>query len=118
MNLATRALTFVLCSALVGCGNSEATGDDRICSNAPDIPVQGDWAGCIHRWSYRLAGSPDPARDVADAVVAACGDAIAWQINAAAEPEREGLASAIMDSAPKEALFRVVQARAGNCGFP
>jgi hypothetical protein len=27
---------------------------------------------CVHRWSYKLAKAPDPAPQVADAVIGAC----------------------------------------------
>lgn len=91
--------------------------DDRICLNPPATQAQGDWAACIHRWSYRLAGAPDTAKDIAPAVVAACSDAIAWQINHVKD-NREQLAADLMRSANENALFRVVQARAGHCSIP
>lgn len=92
--------------------------DDRICSAAPATVEPGQWASCIHRWAYRLAKSPDPAEVVAKAAVAACSDAVAWQVNNAKPEDRTQLLADIMRSAPDWALFRVVQARAGSCDIP
>lgn len=109
------------------CGSSGP--DDRICSTPQAEIAQGDWGECLHKWGYRLARSPDPAKVVADATVTACADAIAWQVShgdvedatkgGLSEGEaRRSLNQQIMESAPSIALFRVVQARAGKCDFP
>lgn len=118
------ALSGLLASSCGQIGNSQS--DDRICATPPTEIAQGAWGDCIHRWAYRLARSPDRAETVAEATVAACGDAIAWQINNADESNlsaagaagRIALSNEIMASAPKLALFHVVQARAGNCDIP
>lgn len=126
--MAGRYLLALGALALSSC--EQATGaDDRICETAPSDIAQGDWGPCVHKWAYRLAGSRDPARVVADAAVTACADAIAWQVSHAdlsiiqgeGMPERQAriaFGEQIMESAPKIALFRVVQARAGNCDIP
>ena len=90
---------------------------------------------CIHRWSYVLAPSRDPADVVAQASVEACSSILAnWsqQIaqtsqleptrysprgrgNTAQPPDPE---TQRMHSAEGRALFYVVQARAGGCAAP
>lgn len=80
-----------------------------------------DADNCVHRLAYSLAHSPDRAETVADAVVAGCdgpisfatGWAVAGQLLTTQDPEKE-LKGQMRD----EALFRVVQARAGNCATP
>jgi hypothetical protein len=106
------ALTLTACSA-----GSPSGPDDRICST-PAAQTPGAWGTCVHRWSYKLAGSPDPARVVAEAAVTACADAIAYQVNEAAADERLELSTQITEAAPGIALFHVVQARAGRCEIP
>jgi hypothetical protein len=65
-----------------------------------------------------LAGARGSNSEIARAAVNACADAIAYQYNAAPPDEREALLADINRSAPEEALFRVVQARAGHCAIP
>ncbi len=72
---------------------------------APEERETGLANGCVHRWSYRLARSREPAEVVARAVVdGACEetvrrtDARAFYLN--------------------KALYHVVQARAGRCKVP
>lgn len=101
---------------LSACG-LETNPDDRICLTPP-AQTPGQWGACVHRWGYRLAGSGDPATTVAQAVVAGCADAIAYQINEAEPGEQAKLANDIMRSAQGLALFHVVQARAGHCAIP
>ncbi|MBO9518070.1 MAG: hypothetical protein J7493_08380 [Porphyrobacter sp.] len=109
----------VLLLALAGCDGAKdnRTSDNRICSTPPQ-PVSGDWNGCIHKWAYRLAVGDEASEIVAEAVVTACADAIAWQVNNEPENQRTMTLEAINRSAPKIALFRVVQARAGGCQIP
>lgn len=93
--------------------------DARICHTPPTEAISGDWDGCANRWAYRLAQSPDPARVVAEAVVTACGDTVAWQVNnAEAGEDRQQLSQDLMRSLEGFALYYVVQARAGNCKVP
>ena len=90
---------------------------------------------CIHRWSYVLAPSRDPADVVAQASVEACSSILAnWSQQAAQtalpEPTRyssRGRSDAAqppnpeaqrMHAAEGRALFYVVQARAGSCAAP
>jgi hypothetical protein len=117
-------IALLIAFPLASCAKGEEP-DDRICLNAPSLVAQGDWGACIHKWAYRLAGSPDPAKIVAEATVAACADAIAWQVNNAdvseygPNPEaRRELNDRIMASAPDLALYHVVQSRAGHCEIP
>jgi hypothetical protein len=100
---------------------------------------------CVHRWAYRLSPSHDTADIVAEAAVYACQDTLpamkaerlktvpeiaralseklgkdeAW---AAAMEQRSissgkeiGLDAKAYEDLRAEALFRVLQARAGNC---
>jgi hypothetical protein len=100
---------------------------------------------CVHRWAYRLSPSHDAADIVAEAAVYACKDTLpamklerlkkvpqlarllsedlgkdeAW----AAAMEQKGISSGkeigldakAYEDIRAEALFRVLQARAGNC---
>jgi hypothetical protein len=101
--------------------------------------------GCVHRWAYRLSPSRDAADIVAEAAVHRCADTLpgmrlerlkrvpemaramsgrlgkdeAW---AAAMEQRSissgkeiGLDAKAYEDLRAEALFRVVQARAGKC---
>lgn len=62
---------------------------------------------CVTRWAYRLAKSGDDAKIVAEAVVAACrNDILAANVDQAKPFE---------DHYERDALFFVVQARAGRC---
>jgi hypothetical protein len=86
---------------------------------------------CLHRWGYRLAGSPDPAPVVAQAAVAACGQSLsAWNVQSASEAQRGAQALDVFTGQPtsspaqhaqfaqSRALFYVVQGRAGHCLGP
>ncbi len=100
---------------------------------------------CVHRWAYRLAPSGEPVRVVADAAIGACLDALgASQIESVkikgeiVESLRKeygdqwasdnynvdtslftgkqiGIYEKVYEELRAEALFRVVQARSGNC---
>lgn len=89
---------------------------------------------CVNRWAYRLAKSPDPAPVVADAVMGACADLV-FRLAYAQENDskRRGKNENGFDSFTgleanryaltakemrRQALFSVVQARAGKCGVP
>jgi hypothetical protein len=85
-------------------------------ANAYQQAIQRD--ECIHRWAYSFAGVRDDADSVVGAVIGACRA----QINRSATLLGEGDAEAErfyleeMEAAAKErALYRVIQARAGNC---
>lgn len=61
--------------------------------------------GCVHRWAYRLAAAKEPAEVVAKAVTeGACRIAVSR--------------TPYPDLYRGEALFHVVQARAGRCKIP
>ena len=92
--------------------------DSRICNTPPPEEAVSTWGACVHRTAYRLASAPEPARDVAEAVVTRCAPPIANQINNARPEEREALGAAILRDAPKFALMYVIEARAGHCAIP
>jgi hypothetical protein len=115
------ALSFVLIlpNALAGC--DRAPNNPKICLEPPSLQSDLDSLGrngiapeeretglaigCVHRWSYRLAQSREPADVVARAVVdGACEDTV-----------RKTEARAFYLN---KALYHVVQARAGRCKVP
>lgn len=109
--------------ALVGCANR---ADDKICATAPNEGASGDMNACIHKWAYRLAQSNDPADVVAKAVVHACNDVANEvaervgtgpdaKIGADLERAKTEAYRGIVNVGEMQALFRVVQARAGKC---
>ena len=91
--------------------------DDRICSTPPAVE-SGAWGSCVHKWAYRLAGAQGSNSEIAKAAVVACADAVAYKVDAAKPEDRLQLLADINRTAPEEALFRVVQARAGHCAIP
>lgn len=115
-----------------GCGElktslAEANGGESLCApvpaartdqaaNAYQQAVQRD--ECIHRWSYRFAAVPDSAESVVGAVIGACRAQIDRSATMLGEGDdaAERFYLAEMEKAAKErALYRVIQARAGNC---
>lgn len=92
--------------------------DPRICLKPKEVILSGAWEDCVHKWGYRLAVSQDPAEVVAKAVVEACQDAIDWKVNQSILSTQAEVLADIKDRAPKMALFRVVQGRAGRCTVP
>ncbi|MEO6339417.1 MAG: hypothetical protein ABIO39_05220 [Caulobacteraceae bacterium] len=102
---------------------------------APSAPTDGaaEFDDCLHRWGYRLAKSGDGADVVANAVVAACGEALSkWNTQALTQagpnaPQttldlHTGRSTTMLEQryayAAGKALFYVVQGRAGNCAAP
>lgn len=88
---------------------------------------------CLHRWSYTLAASTDPANLVADAALAACSESLsAWNQSALTAGNAGGAVQApsLLTGQPTNpivehhgfaqgrALFYAVQARAGHCAPP
>lgn len=111
---------------LLGCGRQ---ADDRICSTAPSDVVPGDMVACAHKWAYRLARSDEPAVVVAKAVARACRDVAEYTADqaakspavlAAGDPDevRAQTYAGNLALGETEALFRVIQARSGNCDIP
>lgn len=106
---------------------AEAQGEQGICAPVPALrqepaanayqqAIQRD--ECIHRWGYRFAAAPDPAESVVGAVIGACRAQIDRSATLLGEgdPEAERYYLAEMERVAKErALYRVIQARAGNC---
>lgn len=118
------ALVATISLSLLGCTPSGLFADGSICTTPPEAIVSGDYEGCVHRWAYRLSRSPDPARVVAVATVQACETAISWYVTnnttmraalGHAGIDAEAFEAMIQKRAGDEALFRVVQARAGHC---
>ena len=114
----------LLVGALLVGGCEQA--DKRICTSAPKFPYDEAEApqSCAHRWAYRLARSKDPAPIVAEAVMQACKEPLDFYKSArlgatAAASERplpvEQFFTDVTEDTRREALFRVVQARAGHC---
>jgi hypothetical protein len=87
---------------------------------------------CLHRWGYALAASKETADVVAAATVTACGTAISnWNqqsLSQTSQQPQEGASlttgqpvdqlGAHAQFAQSQALFYVVQARAGKCAPP
>lgn len=122
---------------LVGC-----QGSDRICTvpkpmdeslnaligsngTAKVVAARVAAESCVHRWAYRLAGSPDTASVVASAAVAGCEDAPAYNVRARMVLLAQN--NMVLDGGTPEeelkrlrglALFHVVQARSGKCPVP
>ena len=125
---------------LTGCGPRH---DNTICAPIIDPPTPKDsteavanqsdagWQvaradACVHRQSYRLANSSDPATVVAKAVVEACGPPISSAARSAAMDEQEvggtvpgwtiqSRITGIEAAYERFALSKVVEGRAGRC---
>ncbi len=130
--LSDRSALLLACALLAGCSEmqpslADAAGERGICAPVPP-PRQEAAANpyqqaiqrdeCIHRWAYRFASAPDDAESVVGAVIGACRaqiDRSATMLGSGDE-EAERFYLAEMEAAAKErALYRVIQARAGNC---
>jgi len=129
-----KVLVLVAALLVAGC---DKIPDKRICSTPGQLDVTGanvgTWDGassCLHRWSYRLAGSSEPSSQVAEAVVGGCYDAIDKWVTKVTDygdtpPYRDPVTgrmgdyrSKMFQEARSAALFYVVQARAGHCAIP
>ena len=119
-------------SALGACSDvrtslAEVGGESGLCSPVP--PMRRDPAAnayqqaiqrdeCIHRWSYLFAHVPDSADSVVGAVIGACRAQIDRSATLLGEgdPDAERWYLQEMERVARErALYRVIQARAGNC---
>jgi|GEM_PF-6382192 len=126
------AAPLTLFALLAGCSDlrtslADIPGEAGLCAPVP--PVRQDPAAnayqqaiqrdeCIHRWSYRFAPVPDAADQVVGAVIGACRAQIDRSATLLGEgdPEAERWYLAEMERVARErALYRVIQARAGNC---
>lgn len=119
---------FVLSALLVsGCNQQSYNqkADNRICLLSRTW-AQGEMVNCVHDWAFRLAQSPDPAEVVAKAVTRACvnlidQDAQRTAVKVAGHPDearRQAFFKISMEVMEGQALFRVIQARAGHCEIP
>lgn len=117
-------LCMVALAMFAGCDRQ----DDRICSTPAAINTVAASSiaekeavadGCVHRWSYRLARSNEPASEVAKAVVGGCQEPIgAWVTTRAIEDGQLTGDRALIERKEAMARFHVVQARAGHCQVP
>lgn len=111
---------------LAGCAKAPQPEmvDNRICRPAEDN-VSGGMTECVHDWAFRLARSAEPAGVVAKAAVSACvnvidQDAQRTSIRVAGHPDedrRQAFIKISTEILEGQALFRVVQARAGRCPY-
>jgi len=101
---------------LSGCNPDKP--DDRICSRPPSTVASGDMAACVHRWSYRLAGAPGSAEEIAGAVATACNEVANFNADKAPKNIRTETYLGNHALAETQAIFRVTQARAGHCEVP
>jgi hypothetical protein len=106
---------------------AEAGGSRGLCAPLPEAreeaaansyqqAVQRD--ECIHRWSYAFAKAPDPADAVVGAVIGACRAQIDRSATMLGEGDSEAerwFLEQMERAARERALYRVIQARAGNC---
>lgn len=104
---------------LAGCGPSP---NDRICSTPEAVPAVGDWEGCVHRWSYRLARADGSLSQIASAAAGGCENAIEAAVEAGVPNGSKDL-TYILDATTRRkayasALFHAAQARAGHCAVP
>jgi hypothetical protein len=121
-----------LAAALAGCSDTRASlaevgGEAGLCTPVP--PQRRDPAAnayqqaiqrdeCIHRWSYQFAPVADSAESVVGAVIGACRAQIDRSATLLGEgdPDAERWYMQEMERVARErALYRVIQARAGNC---
>lgn len=105
--------------ALTSCWVEKGQANKSICLTPPIRTDGEDHKACAHRWAYKLAHVKEPVATVVDAVVVACEEPIST-LSAdmfIANPQSENRDN-IERWTRKEALFRVVQARAGNCAIP
>jgi len=139
-------MSALLAFQLAGC----SLPNEKICLTPPELDYRpGDPSDdgsvaaklkkastCAHRWAYKLAGSPDPAEIVADAVMGARRDTLLPLTLARYEMAQEyneespdtvlsehigrevPLGQDVYDDLRAAALFHVVQARAGKCSVP
>ena len=144
---ALRAL-FLVSLGLTGCnqgGDHLALGAAGTCtpfkaadssapspSNAAVADTSSAVDECLHRWGYALAPARENAEVIAAATVTACGSALSgWNQQALNQNEQQpdqatslttgqptNLLAEHAQFAQSQALFYVVQARAGNCPAP
>jgi hypothetical protein len=121
---------------VTGCSSQSRFGqDDRICSiplGPPPAAAKNLYEQmavterCIHAWSYRLARAPGGNREIAEAALGGCRDAIIREANFLLAVEKQQVTFENEQAAFERlrrpyfdmALFHVVQARAGNCDIP
>lgn len=121
-----------LATLTAGCGEirtslADADGGNGLCATVP--PARQEAAAnayeqaiqrdeCIHRFGYAFARASDDAEAVVGAVIGACRTQIDRSATMLGEgnEEAERFYLQEMERAARErALYRVIQARAGNC---
>lgn len=81
---------------------------------------------CIHRWAFRLAGSPGSINEVAQAAIGACRDTFEVETTLFMTENKMPVDQASIDRWEAKfrndgmdlARFYVAMARAGNCAIP
>lgn len=121
MRTALAVITSVLIS---GCEQSPK-GDDAICSQFPprtkQPTSQTPYAGaliCVTDWSIRLSRAEGSISEVAEAALGACHGAIDHYAGIGSNEERHPDPAQALAYFRREAMFRVAQARAGDCPIP
>jgi hypothetical protein len=76
--------------------------------------------GCIRHWAYRMSAASGESSELAHAVVAACRGAVNQEIWISEREREKGVESnsnkdEIEKRSFEQAIFRVVQSRAGDC---
>ena len=115
-------------SVLLGCSGSKP--NPFICDDPPGFLAHAyDADGeqrvaheCLEKWGYRLARASGSNREIADATIGACREALV-QLRFLRQKEKFKASEKYTEEAwlkdeadlREAALFRVVQARAGNC---
>lgn len=109
-------------AAMLALGACKAEPNDNVCITPPSVigAERGDWQGCVHRWSYRLAQAPGASSEIANAAISGCHDAITARAdeNKSAVNAPEAFSESLEreeTNARRWAAFYVVQARAGQC---
>lgn len=115
---ATCALT------LAGCSENRSLHDPNICGpmDQRKLEIPTDFASqygvtreCVEHWAARLSRSKEPVTVVVDASVYACEEAFSELTRFAGQEGQADALGALVVGMRKQAYFRVVQWRAGNC---
>ncbi len=112
-----------ICSAPKGLIDATIEHDKRAPKASPQerLGLDNDLMdNCLHAMAYRIAGAPDGAKTVADAVVGSCKGhflAIALDGPSLGTPFEQAMQDAKADAADT-ALYYVLAARAGHCPAP
>lgn len=123
--------------ALISVAGCSAREDSAICSTPEQVgevlKLPHDYANqikkvdnCLHRWAFRLAGSPGSINEVAQATIGACRDMIPIEVSLFMVENKLPSDQASVDhweakfrgDALDLARFYVAMSRAGKCAIP